>query len=55
MREWKIERLSTFDDDVLAKKLTEIDNAPGQHVHSVIYMGDNSQHIRIYQIIYIID
>ena len=54
MRVWKIVRISTFDDDELANKITEIDNTPGQKVKEVIYMGDNSLHIRIYQILYTI-
>ena len=55
MRTWKIERLSTFDDDELAAKLTEIDSRPGCQVKEVVYMGDNPLHVRIYQIIYVED
>lgn len=53
MRQWKVERLVTFDDDELAAKLTEIDSRPGCTIKEVIYMGDNPVHIRIYQIIYV--
>ena len=52
MSTWKVERLVTFDDEVLANKLTEIDSRPGCQVKEIVYMGDNPQHIRIYQIIY---
>ena len=55
MRTWKVERLVKFDDDELANTLTEIDSNPGCTVKEVIYMGDNPQHIRIYQIIFVED
>ena len=37
MKVWKVVRISTFDDDELANKITEIDNIPGQKVKEVIY------------------
>lgn len=53
MRQWKIERISTFDDEELANFINKIDSRPGCEVKEIIYMGDNPQHIRIYQIIYV--
>jgi len=35
--------------------LVEIDSRPGCQIKEVIYMGDNPQHIRIYQIIFVED
>lgn len=48
---WKIERISTFDDEELANKINEIEQH-GNTIKQIIYMGDNCAHIRIYQIIY---
>ena len=55
MKKWKIERISTFDDKELASFITKIDNVPGQEVREVIYMGNNVEEVRIYQIVYTID
>jgi len=52
MRVWKIKRISTFDDDELAAFITNIDNQPGCKFQEVIFMGNNSLNVRIYQILY---
>lgn len=53
MRTWKIERITTFSDDILANKLNEIESNPKNKIKEIIYMGNNMQGIRIYQIIYV--
>ncbi len=55
MRNWKVVRLVTFNDDELAAKLNTIESQPGCKVKEVVYIGDNPQHIRIYQIIFVED
>ena len=52
MKKYKIFRVSTFDDDELCGAMNEIESSPDRKIKQVIYMGDNSQHVRIYQIIY---
>lgn len=52
MRKWKIERISTFDDYELANKLDEIESRQGCKIKEIIFIGNNSQDVRIYQIIY---
>ena len=53
MRTWKIERITTFSDDILANKLNEVESNPKNKIKEIIYMGNNMQGIRIYQIIYV--
>jgi hypothetical protein len=53
MRQWKIKRIATFDDDELANFITKIDSQPGCKVKEIIFIGNNSQDRRIYQIIYV--
>jgi len=55
MRQWKIERIATFDDEELANFITEIDNRPGCEVKEVIFIGNNTVKVRLYQILYIED
>lgn len=55
MKKWKIERITTFDDQTLADFIEKIDNVPGQEVREVIYMGNNLEEVRIYQVIYTIE
>jgi hypothetical protein len=56
MRKWKIERLTTFDDDELTNKIMEIESRGLNYkVQQIVYMGDNSQHVRIYQILFTIE
>ena len=55
MRQWKIERISTFDDEELANFISEIDNRPGHKVKEVVFMGNNPVDIRIYQVIYVVE
>lgn len=52
MKTYKIERVRTFDDDELCKAIEKIEADPNKKVKHVVYIGDNSQHIRIYQLIY---
>ena len=55
MRQWKIERIATFDDEELARFINEIDNRPGHKVKEVVFMGNNPVDVRIYQIIYVVE
>ena len=55
MREWKIKRITTFDDEELANFIQSIDNVPGQRVKEVVFMGNNSENVRIYQVIYTVE
>ena len=55
MREWKIVRIATFDDEELASKLTELESHPGHKVKQIIYIGDNPLKVRLYQILYTVE
>lgn len=48
---WGIIRFTTFDDEDLAHAIQLTENKYGE-IKQIIYMGDNSVHVRIYQIIY---
>ena len=48
---WGIVRFTTFDDEDLAHVIDVTERKYGE-VKQIIYMGDNSEHVRIYQIIY---
>ena len=52
MKKWKIERIATFDDDELCNKLDEIESNPNCKVKDVVFIGNNTLEVRIYQIIY---
>ena len=52
MREWKVERIATFSDDELASFIQKIDSQPNQEVKEVIFIGNNTVDVRIYQIVY---
>lgn len=52
---WKIERISTFDDEELANFISEIDNRPGHKAKEVIFIGNNPADVRLYQIIYVVE
>ena len=49
---WGIVRFSTFSDEDLAQVLHETEREFGGVIHSVVYMGNNCENVRIYQIIY---
>lgn len=55
MREWRIHRYTTFDDNELASVLNKVESKPGYKIQQVLYMGDNVEHVRIYQIIYTVE
>jgi len=48
---WGIVRFTTFDDEDLAHAIDVTERQYGE-VKQIIYMGDNSEHVRIYQIIF---
>lgn len=53
MREWKIDRVATLDDGVLINKLNEIQRKGNTDIKEIIFIGNNSLDVRIYQIIYL--
>ncbi len=56
MREFKIERIATFDDTELAKKLEEIEKRdPRNKIFQVIHIGNNPVNERLYQILYTVN
>lgn len=52
MRAWKIERIATCDDHQLEDKIMEIESDPSCKVREIIFIGNNPQDIRLYQIVY---
>ena len=48
---WGIVRFTTFDDEDLAHAIDVTERKYGE-VKQIIYMGNNSEDVRIYQIIY---
>lgn len=52
MRKWNIQRIATLSDEELVTTLDNIEANPYYKIQEIVYMGDNPQHIRIYQIIY---
>ena len=49
---WGILRISTFSDEDLIQVLDAIEREFSAVIHSVVYMGNNCENVRIYQIIY---
>ena len=48
---WGIIRFTTFDDEDLAHAIQLTENKYGE-ITQIVYMGDNVENKRIYQIIY---
>ena len=48
---WGIVRFTTFDDEDLSHAIQLTEDKYGE-IKQVIYMGDNCEHMRIYQIVY---
>ena len=56
MRQWKIERIATFDDEELCNLIMEIEGrGPAYKVQQIVYIGENPQNRRLYQIFYTIE
>lgn len=53
MRQWKVERIATLSDEELANFINEIDDRPDCEAKEVVFIGDNTVKIRIYQVIYV--
>ena len=48
---WGVVRFTTFDDEDLCKAIQAVETKYGE-IKEIIFMGNNVENVRIYQIIY---
>ncbi len=55
MREWKIKRIPTFNDEDLAKFIMTIESTKGCIVRQVMRLGENPAGVPLYQVFYTVE
>ena len=53
MRQWKAKSVAALNDDELADFINGIESEPDRIVKEVIFLGNDSIGVRLYQILYV--
>ena len=53
MRQWKAKSVAASNDDELADFINNIESEPDRIVKEVIFLGNDSIGVRLYQILYV--
>lgn len=53
MRQWKAKSIAASNDDGLADFINDIESEPDCAVKEVIFIGNDSTGVRLYQILYV--
>ena len=53
MRQWKAKSVAASNDDELADFINDIESKPDYNVKEVIFLGNDSIGVRLYQILYV--
>ena len=53
MRQWKAKSVAASNDDELADFINDIESKPDCNVKEVIFIGNESASIKLYQILYV--
>lgn len=53
MRQWKAKSVAASNDDELADFINDIESKPDCMVKEVIFLGNDSIGVRLYQILYV--
>lgn len=53
MRQWKAKSVAVSNDDELADFINDIESGPDRTVKEVIFIGNDSIGVRLYQILYV--